>query len=135
MRKLLQWLFKKPVTRLAEKISSAPDRKEVFTSLSRLLEDIQQEKDGSGICIPFDINEGKFIILSDQHKGARDLADDFRNAEKNYIAALTYYYENNFRFISLGDSEELWENTPDVVMKANQTDLQLEAKFLEQDRY
>lgn len=135
MRKLLQWLFKKPVTRLAEKISSAPDRKEVFSSLSRLLENIRGEKESSGTIIPFNIDSGKFIIFSDQHKGARDLADDFRNAEKNYVAALTYYYENNFRFINLGDCEELWENTPDVVMKINQADLQLEAKFLEQDRY
>lgn len=133
MRKLLQRLLKKPVTRLAQKISSSPDKKQVFASLSDLLEKVKKES--SGICVPFELSTGKFIIFSDQHKGARDAADDFRVAEKNYIAALNYYLENNFTMIALGDCEELWENKPDVVMKTNQADLQLEAKFLEHDRY
>jgi hypothetical protein len=136
MRKLLQRLLSKPVTRLAEKLSSSPDKKLVFASLSQLLEKVNKGKEGnSGVCIPFELNSGKFIIFSDQHKGARDAADDFRLAEKNYIAALTWYLENGFTMISLGDCEELWENKPDVVIAKNQEDLKLEAKFLEQDRY
>ncbi len=135
MRKLLQKLFSKPVTRLAEKISSSPDKKQVFTSLSKLLEGIKNKKDMYGPTIPFELSTGKFIIFSDQHKGARDLADDFRLSEKNYITALNYYLENNFTMISLGDSEELWENKPDVVIAKNQTDLLLEAQFLQRDRY
>jgi hypothetical protein len=135
MRKLLQRLFKKPVTRLAEKISSSPDKPKVFASLTQLLDGIRNKKEVCGIIVPFELSGGKFILFSDQHKGARDFADDFRLSEKNYITALNYYLDNDFTMISLGDSEELWENKPDVVIEKNQTDLQLEAQFLQQDRY
>jgi len=133
MRKLLQRLLKKPVTRLAEKISSSPDKRLVFASLSKLLEGIR--KGSFGIAVPFDLSTGKFIILSDQHKGARDPADDFRLAEKNYTAALNYYLENGFTLVCLGDCEELWENKPDVVIAKNQDNLQLESQFLQLNRY
>lgn len=133
MRKLLQKLLRKPITRLAEKLSSSPDKPKIFSSLSQLLDKIKNKKEG--IIVPFDLASGKFIIFSDQHKGARDFADDFRLSEKNYIAALNYYFDNNFSMICLGDCEELWENKPDVVIEKNQADLQLEAKFLAYDRY
>jgi predicted phosphodiesterase len=135
MRKLLQRLLQKPVTRLAEKLSSSPDKTKIFSSMSQLLEGIRKEKEACGITIPFELPTGKFIIFSDQHKGARDLADDFRLSEKNYITALNYYLENDFSMVSLGDCEELWENKPDVVIAKNQTDLQLEAQFLQRGRY
>lgn len=133
MRKLLQKWFQKPVTRLAEKLSSSPDKKLVFASLSHLLEYVNKKKDE--MVVPFDLNTGKFIIFSDQHKGARDLADDFRLSENNYTTALNHYLQNGFTFVSLGDSEELWENKPHVVMEKNQAVLELEAQFLQQDRY
>lgn len=82
MKKLLQWLFRKPVMRLAEKISSAPKKDKVFSSLSKLVKNIQDPTSNCGVTVPFDLSTGKFIIFSDQHKGARDLADDFRVAEK-----------------------------------------------------
>jgi predicted phosphodiesterase len=135
MKKLLQWLLKKPVTWLAERISSSPKKEQVFSSLTDLLQNIRNRKETSGIIIPFDLLTGKFIILSDEHKGARDLADDFRLSEKNYIAALDYYFNNGFQFINLGDCEELWENTPDVVLEKNKVDLQAEMRFLQYDRY
>lgn len=134
MRKLLQRIFRKPITWLANKFSSSPVRKDVFSSLSKLLENVTlQEKGGS--VIPFEIATGKFIIFSDQHKGAKDLADDFRNAEPNYLSALNYYYANDFVFINLGDSEELWESTPKMVTEKNRITLLEEAKFLLAGRY
>lgn len=134
MRKLLQKIFKRPITWMANRFSSSPVRKEVFSSLSQLLENITLNKKG-GTVIPFDLKTGKFIIFSDQHKGAKDLADDFRNAEPNYLAALQYYYTNDFVFINLGDSEELWENTPKTVIEKNRLTLLEEAKFLMAGRY
>ena len=134
MRKLLQKIFKRPITWMANRFSSSPVRKEVFSSLSQLLENITLNKKG-GTVIPFDMKTGKFIIFSDQHKGAKDLADDFRNAEPNYLAALQYYYTNDFVFINLGDSEELWENTPKTVIEKNRLTLFEEAKFLMAGRY
>src|SRR5688572_28141689 len=103
MKKIFQRLIKKSVTWLAERISSSPKKDQIFASLSALLKNIQNKKEGCGITIPFDLSTGKFIIFSDEHKGARDLADDFRLAEKNYLNALDYYYNNGFNFINLGD--------------------------------
>ncbi len=134
-KRFLQRIFQKPVTRLAEKISSSPVKEDVFSSMDTVLKEIRAGNTTEGIIIPYEINSGRFIIFSDQHKGIRDMADDFRLAEKNYVAALDYYFNNNFQYINLGDAEELWENTPDTVMKANKTVFESELKFLQQNRY
>src|ERR1700730_10899874 len=134
MRKLLQRLFRKPIGRLAGKISSAPRKEAIFKSLTSLLRQIRQ-KNKKGRVIPFEVSKGKFIIFSDMHKGARDLADNFRLAEKNYLAALDYYYQNDYSLICLGDCEELWENKPDVLMKTNRICLDAEVRFLNANRY
>lgn len=52
MKKLLQRLFKKPVTWLAERLSSSPKKDQVFTALTGLLKDIRNKKEGSGLTIP-----------------------------------------------------------------------------------
>lgn len=135
MKKFLQWLLRKPVIWLAERLSSAAREKDVFVSLSNLQEDILEGKTSKGIILPFDAGTGRFIIFSDQHKGGKDLADDFRLAEENYCAALQYYDQEKFTLINLGDSEELWENTPKTVIEKNRLSLLEEAKFLQQDRY
>jgi hypothetical protein len=93
MRKFLKWLLGKPITWLAEKVSSSPNEKDVFNSLGRLLKRIRSGKKNKGLIKLLDINQDKIIIFSDQHKGARDGADDFKLAEKNYLAALEYYHE------------------------------------------
>ena len=135
MRRFFQWMLKKPVTWLANKVSSSPRKADVFTSLNQLLADINKGKESSGCIVPFDIGSARFVILSDQHKGARDFADDFRLAEKNYLAALKYYYENDFTLINVGDCEELWENGPKSVIEKNRLVLLEEARFLLNDRY
>ncbi|MEP6750873.1 MAG: metallophosphoesterase [Bacteroidota bacterium] len=135
IKKFLQRILKAPVTKLANSISSAPVKKDVFASLDIVLKEVRAGNITEGPILPFDINAGRFIIFSDQHKGARDDADDFTLAEKNYTTALDHYYTNDFTFINLGDCEELWENTPDVVMKYNKTVLQSETRFLLQNRY
>lgn len=135
MRKILQKVLKKPVTWLALKLSSSPRKKQVFTSLSLLLENLTEEKAGHPTSVPFDINTGRFVILSDQHKGAKDAADDFRNSEKSYLCALQYYFEEGFTFINLGDCEELWEATPSTVIEKNRLTLLQEAQFEAVGRY
>lgn len=135
MRKLLQRLLKRPVTWLAQKFSSSPDPEKINASLSQLLENIRQGKSGYPAPVPFDMANDKFIILSDQHKGGRDSADDFRHAADNYMAALEYYYAQGFTLINLGDCEELWENTPGLVIERNRLPLLEEAKYLQSDRY
>ncbi|HVM89511.1 MAG TPA: metallophosphoesterase [Puia sp.] len=135
MRKFLKWLLGKPITWFAEKISSSPRQKDVFRSLSRLLHGIRSGKKNKGLVKLFDIQHDKIIIFSDQHKGIRDGADDFKNAEKNYLAALEYYRQNNFQLISLGDCEELWKNTPQKVMAHNDACFAAEKKFEEKNNY
>jgi len=48
--------------------------------------------------------------MSDMHRGDGTSADDFAHNSLLYKCALTYYLENGFTYIELGDAEELWEN-------------------------
>jgi predicted phosphodiesterase len=130
MRHFLQNLLNKPIAKLADKLSSRPDKKRVDKALSELYGNINTNPGKKGLVLPFDASKDKFIILSDQHKGARDGADIFALAEKNYIAALDYYYKNHFFYINLGDSEELWENLLITVKRHNKATFEAEKKFL-----
>ena len=76
-----------------------------------------------------DFNANKFIIFSDHHKGNKDHGDDFAGNEKNYLAALDYYYSNQYHYINLGDSEELWKYKPGQVISKNMKALNSEARF------
>jgi UDP-2,3-diacylglucosamine pyrophosphatase LpxH len=135
MRRLLRIILLKPVLWAAEKFSSKPNRQRVFEALSKLFENILQQPGKRGFVIPFEEHAGKFIIFSDQHKGARNGADDFMLAEPNYLAALEYYCKNNFMYINLGDSEELWKNSLTKVKKYNTATFEAEKKFLEHNLF
>jgi UDP-2,3-diacylglucosamine pyrophosphatase LpxH len=136
-------LLRRFCTWVADKFSSRPIAKSVHASLTELYKTIQKNQDGqtsvlntrSGLVVPFDIAIGKFIIFSDQHKGAGDHADDFVGAKENYAAALDYYYQNGFTFINLGDSEELWENKPEPVLQCYEKITQQEVLFQKSGRY
>ncbi|HEY0677954.1 MAG TPA: metallophosphoesterase [Chitinophagaceae bacterium] len=134
MRKFFQRIFRKPVTRLAQKVSSAPRKEAVFRSLSSLLERICTKNKNDSL-IRLDLQKSRFVIFSDHHKGRRDLADDFRLAEKNYLTALEYYYKEGYTLICLGDCEELWENEPKALMESNRVVMETEARFLKAGRY
>jgi hypothetical protein len=77
----------------------------------------------------------RLIVLSDQHKGARDGADDFQRCERAYNAALAHYLELGHRLFALGDVEELWECSPEDVIECYPRALGLEAEFHSKDRY
>jgi UDP-2,3-diacylglucosamine pyrophosphatase LpxH len=130
MRRLLQKLLNKPIANFADKVSSRPDKKRVDHALSELCKEINANSSKKGLIMPVDVNKDRLIILSDQHKGARDGADIFALAEKNYLAALEYYYNNDFFYINLGDSEELWENLLVTIKRHNKATFELERKFL-----
>lgn len=134
-RKWMQKMLKSPIAWMAEKLSSSPDQKAISESLTDLLQAIRQQKTDRGISLPFEATKDKFIILSDQHKGGKDAADDFMPAEANYLKALQFYFDEGYTFISLGDSEELWENTPKTAVDKNRISLLKEAQFLHVDRY
>jgi predicted phosphodiesterase len=126
------WLRKllfKPVLWASNKFSSKPDRERVYKALTDLHDCIVKEETKKGPIIKFDSSKDKFIIFSDQHKGAKNGADDFMLCEPNYLAALDYYYEKGYFYIALGDCEELWENTLGAVKKKQQPSFEREKKF------
>lgn len=129
MRKLLQYLLKRPLRWLANRFSAAPKKEVVFKSLSNLYAAANIEKNTKVNFIEENISTARFIIFSDQHKGDKSDADDFKNNESNYLDALHYYNQNNFCFIDLGDSEELWKFKSADILPANKITLAAEAAF------
>ena len=119
----------------AAKFSSRPNRERIFDAMTKLSASILEHPGKKGLVIPFEHHAGKFIIFSDQHKGNRNGADDFKRAETNYLEALNYYSSNDFCFINLGDSEELWENSIWKVKKNNKATFEAEKKFLAHNNY
>ena len=135
MRRLLRYIFLKPVLWASQKFSSRPERKRIFNALDKLYADITEHNTKKGLVIPFDVNAGKVIIFSDQHKGGRDGADDFMLSETNYLTALDYYDKNEFLLIGLGDCEELWENTLGKVKESYPKTFDAERKFLDRKSF
>lgn len=78
-----------------------------------------------------DIGKERLIVFSDHHKGVRDGADDFRESENAYHAALGYYFEAGHILAVLGDVEELWENDRQPVIDTYEATLKLERAFQE----
>ena len=82
-----------------------------------------------------DLGSARFIVFSDQHRGIRNGADDFRSCERAYNSALAYYFAAGHTLIELGDVEELWEERPAAVLDKYKHSLELSAKFHQAGRY
>lgn len=134
MRRLIQKILWKPILWATNKFASRPQRDRIFPALSNLLQNIKEEPGNKGITLNIK-KDSRYIIFSDQHRGAKNGADDFASAESNYLAALEYYFENKFLFISLGDSEELWENSLSQVKKHNIITFEAEKKFINENKF
>lgn len=122
------------LTRLAASASS-PNKKDVFSSLSKLLRNLKERPGKRGLVLDVDFEKDKFIIFSDHHKGNKDYSDDFASNEPNYLAALEYYLQHKFIYINLGDAEELWKYPAEQVIPKNINAFKAEAKFQEQNKY
>jgi len=86
--------------------------------------------------LTFDVDRDRLVVFSDHHKGVRDAADDFRESQNPYHAALGYYFEKGHTLVVLGDVEELWENDRDPVLTKYAATLDLERSFhTDGDRY
>ena len=135
---MLLWLKKilfKPVMWASAKFTSKPDQGRIFQALTTLHQCILDGKKEKGPVISFDCTKERFIIFSDQHKGAKNGADDFMLCEPNYLAALDHYFQQGYFYITLGDTEELWENLLSSVKKHQQPSFESERRFVEQDRF
>lgn len=134
MRRLVQMILLKPILWFSRKFTSRPERPRIFKALSDLFRNIKEEPGKKGIILTLKENS-RIIVFSDHHRGAKNGADDFMKAEDSYLAALDHYFQHKFQLISLGDSEELWENTLASVKKNNSLTFAAEKKFILQDRF
>ena len=135
MRKLLKYLLQRPLTWMANHLSASPQKEVVFKSLSKLYKSNRNIKSKRVTVIEFNSTTDKFIVFSDQHKGNKDSADDFKNCEATYIAALQFYHVQSFTYINLGDCEELWKYKPENVLPHINVALQAEAAFQSDKKY
>jgi predicted phosphodiesterase len=134
-RKALRFILEKPVTWLAEKVSSAPDKDLVMKALTELFDEYARPKSRKLKRLNLSDVNRRIIIFSDQHRGARNGADDFAVCENSYQTALDYYNKENYYYINLGDCEELWENTLFTIVKHNETVFKKEKQFIVRDAY
>jgi len=134
MRRLVQIILLKPILWFSRKFTSRPERSRIFKALSDLFRNIKEEPGKKGVILDLKENS-RIIIFSDHHRGAKNGADDFMKAETSYLAALDHYFENKFQYISLGDSEELWENTLNQVKKNNTLTFEAEKRFILKDKF
>ncbi|WP_052956104.1 metallophosphoesterase [Flavihumibacter petaseus] len=125
----MKFFLRRPVTWLADRVSSSPQQVNVDKALSELYNSIADEPGKKGPLFAFRPDEHPVIIFSDLHKGTRDGADDFAVCEENYLAALAYYNTQNFYYLNLGDSEELWENILPNVIRFNKKTFAAERAF------
>jgi len=135
IRKVLRFLLQRPVTWLAAKVSSAPDKTAVLEALTGLYKEFSKSKSRKLKRLNLNDVHQRIIIFSDQHRGTRNGSDDFGVCEKTYLAALEYYNQENFYFINLGDCEELWENTMFGIAKYNEAVYAMEKRFILRDAY
>lgn len=115
---------------MANRLAAAPKRETVFKSLDKLYEQGLQLNDNAVKTLQINVFSDKFIIFSDQHKGNKTWADDFKMSEINYVSALTHYQKENFHFINLGDSEEVWKFTLPEILPVNVQAIAAESAFV-----
>jgi predicted phosphodiesterase len=135
-KRLAKRLLLKPVTWLANTFTSRPKKINIEESLTKLYQAcIGELNKKSGSLFTFNPKNESIIIFSDQHKGAKNGADDFAPAEKNYCAALSYYNSKKFFYVNLGDCEELWENALAAVIKNNKAAFEKEKLFVDRNAF
>jgi len=93
------------------------------------------EQAAEGPRITLDAATGRYVFLSDLHRGARNGADDFVRTERALNAALAYYHRLGHTLVLLGDVEELWEERPARIVASYQRSYELEAAFCQDGRY
>lgn len=120
--------------KLKEVVQDTAYHEQVCNALDEALKRIAQAEPAAG-ARTFDLSTGRYVILSDHHRGARNAADDFRRCERAYNAAMAYYFRMGYTLVILGDAEELWEERPAPVLQSYDHSLQLEARFHKEHRY
>ena len=81
-------------------------------------------------------NNSKIIIMSDVHRGDGNSSDSFARNQNIFFSALSYYYNENYIYIELGDGDELWElrNFKDIVREHSDV-FWLMSQFYKESRF
>jgi predicted phosphodiesterase len=128
--------FRRPVRKRTqeEQLSRATRddryRRGVGRALDQVLRRARREEP-----VTLDLARDRYIVFSDQHRGTRNRADDFRWAERAYNAALANYFVLGHHLVMLGDVEELWQERAGAVIEAYRHTMELEARFHQEGRY
>lgn len=59
--------------------------------------------------LDIDLNS-KIVFISDVHRGDGGSADSLIGNKNIYLAAINYYYKEEYTLIEVGDGDELWKN-------------------------
>jgi UDP-2,3-diacylglucosamine pyrophosphatase LpxH len=70
----------------------------------------------------FDKNS-KYIFFSDIHRGDDSVSDEFTRNQNLFLHALNYYYKEGYKYIEVGDGDELWEYKNFRVIRLAHTDV------------
>ena len=85
--------------------------------------------------IPFN-EQSKIVFMSDLHRGDYTWADDFNHNELIYTHALKQYLIEDYTYIELGDTDELWDNKKfKNIFNAYVPIFKLLKKFYDKNRY
>ncbi len=71
----------------------------------------------------------RYVIFSDQHKGAHNRADDFEQCEDTYVTALEHYDREGWNLVLLGDCEDFLEESVPTVMRSYSNIFERLARF------
>lgn len=81
-------------------------------------------------------DNSKVIIMSDCHRGNGTISDNFSKNKNIFLAALNYYYNNDYTYIELGDGDELWENKSFKDIITNNKDVfEMLSKFYQKNKF
>lgn len=59
--------------------------------------------------LDIDLNS-KIVFISDVHRGDGGAADSLIGNKNIYLAAINYYYKEEYTLVEIGDGDELWKN-------------------------
>ena len=82
----------------------------------------------------FDENSN-YIFFSDSHRGDDSASDEFTRNQNVLLHALEYYYNHGYRYVEVGDGDELWEYSDFKSIRLAHSDIFLAIKkFFDEDR-
>ncbi len=77
--------------------------------------------------------DSRYIFFSDCHRGDDSASDEFAKNQHVFLHALDYYYNKGYKYVEVGDGDELWEYTDFNHIRLAHTDVFLGMKKFSND--